>query len=111
MKRSCYARGAGGGRHYSDEFWGVGLGGLPSLLRATGLSDVRMNVVHPAGFEGEVKLIAPITLEAIADAVMGADLCATEELNQTVDDLYAFAADEGSVLSTPRVVQVWGRKR
>jgi SAM-dependent methyltransferase len=84
---------------------------LPSLLRATGLSDVRMNVVHPAGFDGEVKLIAPITLEAIADAVLGADLCATEELNRTVDDLYAFAADEGSVLSTPRVVQVWGRKR
>jgi SAM-dependent methyltransferase len=83
---------------------------LPSLLRATGLADTHMNVVHPAGFDGEVKLIAPMTLEAIADAVLAADLCTADELNQTVDNLYAFAADEGSVLSTPRVVQVWGRK-
>ena len=83
---------------------------LPSLLRATGLADPQMNVVQPAGFEGEVKMIAPITLEAIADAVLLADLCTMEELNQTVDDLYAFAADDGSVLSTPRVVQVWGRR-
>jgi len=100
---------------YSDAV--VGRGGdpnigirLPSLVRATGLADVRMNVVHPAGFDGEVKLIAPITLEAIADAVLAAGLCGADELNQTVDDMYAFAADEGSVLSTPRVMQVWGRK-
>jgi SAM-dependent methyltransferase len=83
---------------------------LPSLLRATGLAHPQMNVVQVAGFDGEVKMIAPITLEAIADAVLAADLCTVDELNQTVDDLYAFAADGGSVLSTPRIVQVWGRK-
>jgi SAM-dependent methyltransferase len=83
---------------------------VPSLLRATGLADPQMNVVQPAGFEGEVKMIAPITLEAIADAVLAAGLCTVDELDRTVDDLYAFAADDGSVLSTPRVVQVWGRK-
>jgi SAM-dependent methyltransferase len=99
---------------YSDAV--IGRGGdpnigmrLPMLLRATGLADVRMNVVHPAGFDGEVKLIAPITLEAIADAVLAANLCGADELNRTVDDLYAFAADESSVVSTPRIVQVWGR--
>jgi SAM-dependent methyltransferase len=83
---------------------------LPSLLRATGLADPHMNVVQPAGFDGEVKMIAPITLEAIADAVLAAELCTVDELNQTVDNLYAFAADGGSVLSTPRIMQVWGRK-
>jgi SAM-dependent methyltransferase len=83
---------------------------LPSLLRATGLADPQMNVIQPAGFDGEVKMIAPITLEAIADSVLSAGLCTVDELNQTVDDLYAFAADDGSVLSIPRVVQVWGRK-
>ena len=30
----------------------------------------QMNVVQPAGFDGEVKMIAPITLEAVADAVI-----------------------------------------
>ncbi len=72
---------------------------LPSLLRATRLADPQMNVVQVAGFDGEVKMIAPITLEAIADAVLAAGLCTVDELNQTVDDLYAFAADGGSVLS------------
>ena len=48
---------------------------LPSLLRATGLTDPQMNVVQAAGFDGEVKMIAPITLEAIADAVLAAELC------------------------------------
>jgi SAM-dependent methyltransferase len=114
----CYPDNAAFRRYvqlYSDTV--LGRGGdpnigirLPSLLRATGLADVRMNVVHPAGFDGEVKLIAPITLEAIADAVLAAGLCGADELNQTVDDLYAFAADDASVLSTPRIVQVWGRK-
>jgi SAM-dependent methyltransferase len=83
---------------------------LPSLLRATGLADPQMNVVQGAGFEGEVKMIAPITLEAIADAVLAAELCTVDELNQTVDNLYAFAADGGSVLSIPRIMQAWGRK-
>jgi hypothetical protein len=55
-------------------------------------------------------MIAPITLEAIADAVLAAELCTVDELNQTVDNLYAFAADGGSVLSTPRIMQAWGRK-
>ena len=83
---------------------------LPSLLRATGLADPHMNVVQPAGFDGEVKMIAPITLEAIADAVLAAELCTVDELNQTVDNLYAFGADGHSVLSTPRIMQAWGRK-
>ena len=42
---------------------------LPELLRAGGLADIGMHVVHPAGVEGEVKLLSPITFEAIADAV------------------------------------------
>ena len=34
----------------------------------------QMNVVQPAGFDGEVKMIAPITLEAVADAVIAESL-------------------------------------
>jgi SAM-dependent methyltransferase len=83
---------------------------LPSLLRAGGLEDVGMSVVQPAGFEGEVKLIGPITLEAIAEAVIGEELLTVDELNRTVDELYTFANTEGTVLSLPRVVQSWGRR-
>lgn len=83
---------------------------LPSLVRESDLIDCSMNVVQPAGFDGEVKLIAPITLEAIAGAVLAEDLATVDDLNRTVDDLYAFAATEGTVLSIPRVVQAWGRR-
>jgi len=42
-------------------------------------------------------------------AVLAAGLATGEELNQTVDALYAFANREGTLMSIPRVVQAWGR--
>jgi SAM-dependent methyltransferase len=83
---------------------------LPGLLAASGLGEIGMNVVQPAGFTGEVKSIAPITLEAIADAVLAASLVTSDELNETVDELYAFAADDATLMSLPRIVQAWGRR-
>ena len=83
---------------------------LPSLMGAAGLRDIGMNVVQPAGISGEVKLMGPITLEAIANAVLKAGLATHDELNKTVDDLYAFAATEGTLLSIPRIIQSWGRR-
>jgi SAM-dependent methyltransferase len=82
---------------------------LPGLLRDAGLGDIAMNVVQPAGFSGEVKLIAPITMEMVADATVAANVATSEEVDQTVDELYAFANTEGTVQSLPRVVQTWGR--
>jgi SAM-dependent methyltransferase len=83
---------------------------LPGLLRDAGLDDIAMNVVQPAGFSGELKLIAPITMEMVADAMVAADVATTEKVNQTVNELYAFASTEGSVQSLPRNVQTWGRR-
>ncbi len=82
---------------------------LPGLLRQVGVATDGMNVVQPAGYEGEVKLIAPITLENVADAVVGTGLITYEELDRTVEELYAFAHTEGTIMSLPRVVQTWGR--
>ena len=85
---------------------------LPSLLRAADFIDVDVNVVQPAGITGEVKLISPITLEAIADAVLLAGLATPGDLSRTVDELYTFANTEGTFMSLPRIVQAWGyRKR
>jgi SAM-dependent methyltransferase len=83
---------------------------LPALLRDAGLDDVSMHVVQPAGTTGEVKLIGPMTLEAIADAVLAADLATPDELGQLVDELYAVANTDGTLLSLPRIVQAWGRR-
>ena len=67
-----------------------------------------MKVVQPAGIEGEVKLIAPITMESIADSVLADGLASRHEIDRVVHDLHAVAADRRTVLSLPRVVQAWG---
>jgi SAM-dependent methyltransferase len=83
---------------------------LPGLLRDAGLGRIGVTVAQPAGISGEVKLIAPLTLEAIADAAVDAGLATADELGEIVDELYALAADEAVLVSIPRVVQAWGRK-
>jgi SAM-dependent methyltransferase len=82
---------------------------LPSLLARAGLDGLGMNVVQPAGFQGDVTSIAPITLEAIGDAVVSG-LATTEELARLCGELSALARTPGTVMSIPRVVQVWGRR-
>jgi hypothetical protein len=96
-------------RLLSTLMWSTNIGPrLPGLLAGAGLTDVSMNVVQLAGMAGNVKLISPITLEAIADAVLAAGLATPEEFNAAVDELYAFAHADGTVMSTPRFVQTWG---
>jgi SAM-dependent methyltransferase len=82
---------------------------LPELLLDAGLVDVGVNVVQPAGTSGEVKLIGPITLEAIADAVLEERIATHDQLTSAVDELYEFATTDGTFMSLPRIVQAWGR--
>ncbi len=66
---------------------------------------VEVQVSHPAGLAGEVKLVTPITMENIADAVVEAASATRAEVDQTVDELYAFARAPDTLLSCPRIVQ------
>ncbi len=81
---------------------------LPSLLTGAGFENVQMNIVQPAGTEGEVKLISPLTMENIADAVVAEELASQVEIDQIVKELYAFAHTPGTVGCMPRVVEAWG---
>ncbi len=81
---------------------------LPSLLVKAGFEGVHLNVVQPAGLEGEVKLIAALTMENIADTVLAQGLASSDEIQQIVADLYAFAHARETVGSLPRIVEVWG---
>lgn len=83
---------------------------LPVLLREAGLRDVAMTVVQPAGTDEAVKLINPITMESIGEAVVASGLASPREVDRLVADLYAAARDDRTVLSMPRIVQTWGRK-
>jgi SAM-dependent methyltransferase len=84
---------------------------LPSLLSAAGLADVGMQVVQPAAFDGEVKLLNAVTLENIAPALMSDGLASEDEIAKLVSELYAFARDTRTVMSIARIVQAWGYRR
>jgi ubiquinone/menaquinone biosynthesis C-methylase UbiE len=81
---------------------------LPRVLAENGFEKVQMNVVQPAGTNGEVKLLNALTMENIADAVAAEGLASRAEIEQIVADLYEFARAPGTVASAPRVVEAWG---
>lgn len=82
---------------------------LPGLLRTAGFDAVRMRITHPAGQDGEVKLMSPITMENIAPAVLRAGLASADEIKAIAEELYDFARTPGTVAGMPRIFEVWGR--
>lgn len=83
---------------------------LPVLLADAGFAEVGLHVVQPIATEGEAKLLNPLTLVNIADAVLQDGLASREELDEMVRQLYEFAADPRTVAGAPRIVQAWGRR-
>jgi hypothetical protein len=88
---------------------------LPGLLADAGCEDVRISIVQPAALDpdgpgGDVKLGIPLTLENVADAALAEGIAARDELEAVVDELYRLAADPGTLLSFPRIVQAWARR-
>jgi len=83
---------------------------LPALLLEAGFEHVCLNVVQPAGIDGEVKLMTPLTMENIAGAVLAEGLASADEVDRLVAELYEFARTPGTVASMPRVVESWGHR-
>ena len=83
---------------------------LPSLLLDAGFDEVGVAVVQPVGLTGEAKLLNPLTMQGIADAVLADGLASSEEIDRLVDELIAFAENPRTVAGLPRVVQAWGRR-
>ena len=82
---------------------------LPGLLRAAGVVPEGMRVAHPAAFEGEAKLITPLTLEAIADAAIAKGLATAPEIEHLAAELFRLARDPTTVIGTVRIIQTWAR--
>jgi len=83
---------------------------LPALLDQVGFQDIQMNVVQPAGSSGDVKLMASLTMENIAEAVAAEGLATQSEIEAIVAELRNFASTPGTVQSLPRIVQAWARR-
>jgi len=83
---------------------------LPAMLRRIGLHGVELNVIQPAHIHGEGKLMAPITMSRISDALTAEGLATESEVQQILHGLNEAAANCETVMSLPRIFQVWGKR-
>lgn len=84
---------------------------LARFLIDAGLVDVQIHIVQPAAMAGDVKLIVALTMESIADSVIAEGLASKSEVEALVDRLYSIADDTETLVSFPRIIQVWGYLR
>jgi SAM-dependent methyltransferase len=83
---------------------------LPALLTGAGLVDVGVSIAQPVATDGEVKLIVPLTLERIVDSAIAEGVAESDEIADTIAELYAQAADPTTLMSAARVIQAWATK-
>jgi ubiquinone/menaquinone biosynthesis C-methylase UbiE len=83
---------------------------LPAMLRRVGIQDIELSVIQPAHMHGEGKLIAPLTMSRIFDALTTEGLATENEAQQILTELNDGAADSETLISLPRIFQVWGKR-
>jgi ubiquinone/menaquinone biosynthesis C-methylase UbiE len=83
---------------------------LVSLLLDAGLEQVGVEVVQPTYREGLGKRMAAVTMEHIREAVVAAGLASDQEVTGVVAELHRFAEDPRTIVSLPRIFQVWGTR-
>jgi len=83
---------------------------LYGMLLDAGWRNVGVNVVQPTFASGEGKQIPVLTLVNIADSILTGKLATEAELQSALDDLTQFTDDPRTLVSLPRVFQVWGRR-
>jgi hypothetical protein len=67
-------------------------------------------VVQHVSLTGEVKLVAALTMENIADAVLSEGLAQRDEIDGLIAELYNFANMRDTIGCTPRIFEVLGRR-
>ncbi len=83
---------------------------LAELLSEAGFENIHLSVVQHAGMSGDTKLISPITLENIAEAVIAEGVASRADVEGILVELYDFARDPNTVLSGPRIIETWARR-
>src|SRR5262245_37824450 len=83
---------------------------LPAMLRRAGIQGVELNVIQITHIRGEGKLMAPLTLSRISDALIAEGLATKDEVQQILTELNHIAADSETLISLPRIFQVWGKR-
>jgi ubiquinone/menaquinone biosynthesis C-methylase UbiE len=80
---------------------------LVRRLRETGFVNVEFQISQPAHVEGEGKLMAEITFDAIAKALIEEGLVSSNDAERIYAGLVRFRSRGDSLMSLPRIFQIW----
>ena len=80
------------------------------LFLDAGIPQPQLHLFQAADTAGESKHIALLTLEATAEAIMDGGFAAQAEIESAIDDLRAFTDDPTTIVSSPRIFQVWANR-
>lgn len=83
---------------------------LPAMLQQAGVQEVELSVIQPTHIHGEGKLMAPLTMSRISDALIAERFATEVEVQQILAELNNAVADRKTVMSLPRIFQVWGKR-
>jgi ubiquinone/menaquinone biosynthesis C-methylase UbiE len=83
---------------------------LPALLQQAGFDALQVRVVQPVALQGEAKQLAAATIAAMSAAICAQGLATAAEVQTEVQALQHLADDPHTLMGTPRVFQVWGRR-
>jgi SAM-dependent methyltransferase len=75
-----------------------------------GARDPGLAVTQNVDAVGESKTMPLLTLQSISESIVAAGLASAAEVEAAIEDLGAFIAAPDTILSGPRVLQVWARK-
>ena len=69
-----------------------------------------MRLLQQVNAGGDAKAMPLLTLEAIADSIVHAGLATAGEVTPAIEDLRAFTTRPDTLISDPRIFQVWARR-
>jgi SAM-dependent methyltransferase len=75
-----------------------------------GISNPGLAFAQNVEASGDGKTMPLLTLQAIAESIMVAGLASAGEVEAAIADLAEFTAAPDTIISGPRILQVWGRK-
>jgi ubiquinone/menaquinone biosynthesis C-methylase UbiE len=83
---------------------------LARYFREAGIPVPQVRLLQGVNASGDAKVMPLLTLEAIADSIVGSGLATAGEVAAAIGELRAFTGDPGTVISDPRIFQVWARR-
>ncbi len=83
---------------------------IPLMMADAGLIDVEMLLADLVFDKGDGKTTSKITLDSIAKAVIKDGLATKAEMTRLGEELDKFVKSKRTLMSMPRIFQVWGTK-